>query len=84
MTTRLLQPLRIVIGLALRAACLFGIGLLIGFSAYTASAGRPYVGSLGAAPALQHPISQSPAGVAQSQSPHLVAFSPGTSHGQFR
>jgi len=49
---------RIVTIIALRVVGLFGVGLLIGFSGYTASAGRPHLDSLVSEQSVQRPISQ--------------------------
>ena len=59
---------RLVSIIALRAACLFGVGLLIGFSGYSASAAGPHLSALIPGRSVEQ---------SQAQSPHLVAYSAG-------
>jgi hypothetical protein len=75
---------RIVTIIALRVIGLFGVGLLIGFSGYTASAGRSHAGSLVSEQPVQRPISQFKVELARAQSPHLIAYSPGAFQVRFR
>jgi hypothetical protein len=72
-----LGRIRIAIDLALRVVGLFGVGLLIGFSGYTASAGSPHLDSPVSVRSVEHTGSRSAVGSEQSQSPHLVAYSLG-------
>ena len=77
MITSISRHVRVVTNLALRAACLFAVGLLLGFSGYTASAAGPHLNPLTSERSLDRAASQ-------SQSPHLVAYSPAASQVRLR
>jgi flagellar basal body P-ring protein FlgI len=67
---------RIAAIVALRATCLFGVGLVLGFAGFTASTMRSHVHLSALERSVQHPISGSLVESGQAQKgPHLVASS---------
>jgi len=67
---------RIVAINALRAACLFGVGLVLGFAGFTASTGRSHLHLSALERSVQRPIAGSSVESKQApKGPHLIASS---------